>query len=53
MAYLLPISIAVVVSPLLYAWYHIFVVPRSNPLRQLYGPPVTTLFGSHLGPVLE
>jgi hypothetical protein len=33
--------------------YQIIVAPRSNPLRQIAGPPVPRWFGNHLFAVLE
>ncbi|KDQ53508.1 hypothetical protein JAAARDRAFT_39194 [Jaapia argillacea MUCL 33604] len=42
-----------VTSVLGYVFYHLFIAPRFNPLRELAGPPVKGLFGSHMAAVLD
>jgi hypothetical protein len=53
-AYLLLVSF-VAASGVLAAFlmYQIVIAPRSNPLRQIAGPPVPRWFGNHLFAVLE
>jgi len=36
-----------------YIVYQVFIAPRFNPLRNLCGPPVRGLWGSHMSAVLE
>lgn len=49
------VSLAVALALLVvYAVYHVFILPRFNPLRNLCGPPVHGgLFGNHMSAVLD
>jgi hypothetical protein len=45
--------LACVLLLLMWATWFCIIAPARSPLRQLPGPPVRGIFGSHMGPVLE
>ena len=47
------LAAAVVAAGAAYLIYLSVLEPRWNPLRRLPGPPTRTLFGNHMGMVLE
>jgi hypothetical protein len=54
--YFIPLASAAVALIALiatYIVYQVFIAPRFNPLRNLCGPPVRGLWGSHMSGVLE
>ncbi|KAG6375410.1 cytochrome P450 [Boletus reticuloceps] len=50
-----PSAVVCAALALAFGWaaYHVTTHPRGNPLRKLAGPPVRTLFGSHMPFVLD
>ena len=44
---------ATIAACVAYIFYLVVLEPQWNPLRRLPGPPVRSLFGNHMGMVLE